>query len=120
MNFSKNLNELFTHTTLFDEMYTGVNVLFDTIDTQSTPDYKQGVRTVEMNFAGISKEDIKITETGDHLIVKGDYKLVKDLEDKDIQLYKVRGEYYYPADINILLEKGWKKGLKELNLKPDE
>ena len=55
-----------------------------------------------------------------HSIIKGDYKLVKDLEDKDIQLYKVRGEYYHPADINILLEKGWKKGLKELKLKPDE
>lgn len=55
-----------------------------------------------------------------HSIIRGNYKLIKELKTKNISLYKARGEYYEPADITILLQKGWKKGLKELNLKKNE
>jgi hypothetical protein len=55
-----------------------------------------------------------------HSIIRGNYKLVKELKSKEIGLYKLRGEYYEPANIENLLEKGWKKGLKELNLKKNE
>lgn len=55
-----------------------------------------------------------------HSIIRGNYKLVKELKTKEVGLYKLRGEYYEPANIETLLEKGWKKGLKELNLKINE
>ena len=55
-----------------------------------------------------------------HTIIKGDYKLVKHLRTGDVNLMKRRGEYYQFCYIEKLLEKGWKKGIEELNLNSNE